>query len=79
MTPLNGKPMNSLLKTVDITKVLNLVSKLKQVDTKNVVPTSQVTGLINVLREDVIDSTRTLTQEEALSNAKKQLNGFFVC
>jgi aspartyl-tRNA(Asn)/glutamyl-tRNA(Gln) amidotransferase subunit C len=61
-----------------LTSILDLVSQLQKADTKDVVPTSQVTGLTNVMREDEIDATRTFTQEQALSNAQKTHNGFFV-
>ncbi|MBI3559237.1 Asp-tRNA(Asn)/Glu-tRNA(Gln) amidotransferase subunit GatC [Candidatus Gottesmanbacteria bacterium] len=57
---------------------MEIVSKLQKIETKNVVPTSQVTGLTNVFREDVIETDRILTQSEALSNAKKTHNGYFV-
>jgi Asp-tRNA(Asn)/Glu-tRNA(Gln) amidotransferase C subunit len=33
---------------------------------------------VNVLREDVVEEKRMFTQEEALSNAKKTHQGFFV-
>lgn len=61
-----------------LTNILSFVSRLQEIDTKNVTPTSQVNGLTNVFREDVIDVSRTLTQEQALSNARKKHNGFFV-
>lgn len=58
-------------------KILEFVSKLQSLKTSDVVPTSQVTGLINVTREDEIDTSRMLTQEQALSNASETHNGFF--
>lgn len=58
--------------------VIDLVSKLEAVNTKGVLQTSQVTGQHNVMREDEIDTTRGLTQEEALSNAPRKHKGFFV-
>lgn len=54
---------------------LAYVEQLNEVDTKNVEPTSQVTGLENVLREDIAQAS--LTQEQALSNAKTTHNGLF--
>lgn len=51
------------------------VEELERVDTKGVEPTSQVTGLENVTREDEIKPS--LSQEEALKNAKSTHNGFF--
>lgn len=58
-----------------LTEILSYVEKLKEVDTKNAEITSQVTGFENVTREDV--ATSSITQEEALSGAKKQHNGLF--
>ena len=60
------------------TKVLGVLDELKNVNVKNIEPTHQVTGLENVTREDEIDTTRTFTQEQALANAPKKHNGFFV-
>ncbi|MBI5620037.1 Asp-tRNA(Asn)/Glu-tRNA(Gln) amidotransferase GatCAB subunit C, partial [Candidatus Gottesmanbacteria bacterium] len=52
--------------------------KIQTLDTSNVPETSQVTGSENVFRDDEVDAGRILTQEEALSNAKRTHNGFFV-
>jgi aspartyl-tRNA(Asn)/glutamyl-tRNA(Gln) amidotransferase subunit C len=57
---------------------LAVVDKLMDVDTKNIEPTHQVTGLENVWREDKVDLSRTFSQEEALANAKNKHNGYFV-
>lgn len=57
---------------------LNTIKDLQSVDTKEVEPTHQVTGMENVLRDDEIDNTRTFSQEEALANAKQTHDGFFV-
>ncbi len=51
------------------------MDNLNSVDTEGVEPTSQVTGLENIAREDEI--TPSLTQEQALMNAKSTYNGFF--
>lgn len=56
-------------------ETLSYVDQLNEIDTTNIEPTSQVTGLENILREDV--TKESLTQEEALSNAKIQYNGLF--
>lgn len=58
-----------------LSETLEYVEKLNEIDTKNVEPTSQVTGLENVTRED--EARPSLTQEEALQNAKSKHNGFF--
>ncbi|HWA51901.1 MAG TPA: Asp-tRNA(Asn)/Glu-tRNA(Gln) amidotransferase subunit GatC [Patescibacteria group bacterium] len=64
--------------TKQLSKVLDHIDELNQIDTKNVEPTSQTTGLVNVLRNDEIDETKVLTQDEALSGTENTINGFFV-
>lgn len=59
-----------------LTDIVDFVGKLQEVDTKNVEPTSQVTGLENVFREDKIKTS--LPQEEVLINAKRKHKGYFV-
>ncbi|MBL7159108.1 Asp-tRNA(Asn)/Glu-tRNA(Gln) amidotransferase subunit GatC [Candidatus Microgenomates bacterium] len=58
-----------------LSSILEYVNQLKELDTKNVEPTSQVTGLENVFREDEVKPS--MSQEESLSNAKETHNGFF--
>lgn len=70
LTPVEEKKFEKQL-----SEILSYVEKLKEVDTKNVEPTSQVTGLENVTRED--KTIPSLSQEEALSNTKSQHNGLF--
>lgn len=55
--------------------ILSYIEKLNEVDTKNIDPTSQVTGLENVTRED--NASPSLSQEEVLQNTPKKHNGFF--
>lgn len=54
---------------------LEYIEQLNEVDTNNITPTSQVTGLENVLREDI--AKESLTQEQALSNNSETHNGLF--
>lgn len=58
-----------------LSETISYVEKLKKLDTKKVPPTSQVTGLENVFREDKVEPS--ISQEEALSGAKETYNGFF--
>jgi len=60
------------------TQTMKVVDTLSSVGVANVEPTSQVTGLENVFREDEIDTTRMFSQTEALANAKTTHNGYFV-
>lgn len=58
-----------------LSAILEYIKKLNEVETKNVEPASQVTGLENVTRKD--ETSPSLPQEEVLSNAKNKHNGFF--
>jgi len=58
-----------LSETLDYIKILN------QLDTKGIEPTSQVTGLENVIRED--KTAPCLSQKEALSGAADKKNNLF--
>lgn len=62
--------------TSQLSNILDLVGKLNEVDTKNVIPTSQVTGLTNIFREDSVEPS--LSQAEALSNAPRKHDGYIV-
>ena len=59
-------------------KTLTVVDELFKVDVADVEPTHQVTGLENILRDDVIDEKKMFSQEQALSNTKNKYNGYFV-
>ena len=71
--PLSSEEKKKFEKQLEET--IQYIDSLNEVDTKGIEPTSQVTGLENVTREDEVKPS--LTQEEALSNAKSTHNGFF--
>jgi len=52
----------------ELSKVLDYVEQLNKVDTKNIQPTAQVTGLTNVFREDEVKKS-DITLDELLKNA----------
>lgn len=58
-----------------LNETTNYVAELDSVNTEGIEPTSQVTGLENITRDDVVKPS--LTQKDALSNAKSTMNGFF--
>ncbi len=60
------------------TTTMGVVEKLNSIDTKEIEPAHHVTGLENVTREDTVDESRMFTQEQALANASRTHNGFFV-
>src|SRR5207302_10369554 len=59
-----------------LSRILEHIDRLKEVDTDAIPPTAQVVGIRNVMREDEIRPS--LTQEEALANAPEARDGFFV-
>lgn len=80
MTSLNKEDLIRLAKLADIqitdseiseiapqlTEIVNFFDQLKEVDTSNVEPTSQTTGLVDVLRDDEIDVTRIIDKSEEI-------------
>ena len=58
-----------------LSEILDYVAILNEDETGKVEPTSQVTGLENVFREDKVE--KSLIQEEALSGAKNKQQGRF--
>jgi aspartyl/glutamyl-tRNA(Asn/Gln) amidotransferase C subunit len=59
----------STLKTVDV---------INELDTSKISSTSQVTGLSNVVRPDVVDLSRVLSQDQVLRPAHQTSRGFIV-
>ncbi len=49
--------------TPQLDKIIEFIATLSEVDTTNIEPTSQTTGLTNVLREDEIKVDNMLTPE----------------
>jgi aspartyl-tRNA(Asn)/glutamyl-tRNA(Gln) amidotransferase subunit C len=62
--------------TPQLSKIVDFVGQLSEVNTDGVEPTSQTTGLVNVLREDNVKSEELLSQDKALSNTNGY-NGYF--
>jgi len=60
-----------------LSSVIDYIDKLQEVNTDQVEPSSQITGLTDVLREDAIDGKRTLSQDEALANTKSKEGNLF--
>ncbi len=59
-----------------LSDTVNFIEDLKKIDTKNVFPAYEIEGKLNKLREDEV--VFGLTQEQALQNAPRKHNGFFV-
>lgn len=59
-----------------LSNILEYIEQLNSLDTSDVEPTFNVSGQVNILAEDKAGDC--LTQDEALSNASKKNDGFFV-
>lgn len=71
---LNKKQKKNLEKSIP--GVISYMDEVKNLDVDDIPETTRVTEEENVLREDIIEPS--LSQKEALKNAKKTHNGFFV-
>ena len=58
----------------ELSSILEFVSQLQKVDTKDIIPISQVTGLDNVLEKDNIKPSPK--REKLLKNAPEKQDGF---
>ena len=72
---LSLSPEEKVLFQKQLSQILDYISQLQKVDTKNVEPTHHVTGMENVTRTDKVEPC--LNQEQALSQAPATHNGFF--
>jgi len=58
-----------------LSRILDYVAKLNEVDTKDVEPTSHVIELNNIFREDEVKAS--ISRDEALRNAPDSTDKFF--
>jgi aspartyl-tRNA(Asn)/glutamyl-tRNA(Gln) amidotransferase subunit C len=70
---LSGEEKKRFQKELD--SIIKYIDQLNEVDTDNVLITSHVIPLQNVLREDKV--LPSLSPDEALDNAPKKKDGFF--
>lgn len=80
----------SILSNLDITKkeseslkqelsdVVSYFDSLKEISTDELTPTSQTTGLQDVLRDDEIVVTRILPESDSISGTDQVYNNLFV-
>ncbi|PIR99319.1 Asp-tRNA(Asn)/Glu-tRNA(Gln) amidotransferase GatCAB subunit C [Candidatus Collierbacteria bacterium CG10_big_fil_rev_8_21_14_0_10_44_9] len=74
--PLTDDRLNKLVD--QITTTFEYINTLQAIDTDSTQETNQVTGLENIMREDVVEESRMLSQNQALQNAKHTHNGYFL-
>ena len=60
----------------ELSAIVGFVERLSQVDIEGVPPTDQVTGLVDVWREDVVKPG--LSRQELLANVPAQKDGYIV-
>ncbi|MGF7038835.1 Asp-tRNA(Asn)/Glu-tRNA(Gln) amidotransferase subunit GatC [Mucilaginibacter lappiensis] len=60
----------------DMSKILDFMAKLNELDTSGIEPLVYMTDDVNVLREDVVK--QQITHEEALQNAPKHDEDYFL-
>jgi aspartyl-tRNA(Asn)/glutamyl-tRNA(Gln) amidotransferase subunit C len=60
--------------TKQLNEILNYFKKIDEIDTSNIPPTFHVLDLVNVLRDDKVESSLPL--EEALRNAPHKEDSF---
>jgi len=60
-----------------LTKIIDYVGSLSNVDTSEVGPTNNTTGLQNISRKDVVDKSHCFNQSESLSQTKSKSKGYF--
>jgi len=58
----------------ELSSILDYVNKLSEVDTKDIEPIAQITGLTNVVRED--KSRPSTEREKLLKNAPQTKDGY---
>lgn len=74
--PLSKNELAPLAKAFSDT--LNVIENLQELDTLNVEPVHQVTGLENITRSDEVDQAGMFTQAQALANAHQTYQGYIV-
>jgi len=60
----------------DMNKILDFMAKLNELDTAGIEPLIYMTNEVNVLREDIVK--QTVSTEEALQNAPKHTDDYFL-
>lgn len=71
LTPAETEQMS-----VELGQIVGLAEQLQSVDVEGVAPTDQVTGLIDVWRDDVV--VPSLPREQLLANTPAQKDGYIV-
>ena len=60
----------------ELSDILEYIEQLKEINTKNIEPVSQVTGLVNVVREDVADDFGEDGRKKIINNFPEEKEGY---
>lgn len=60
----------------ELSAVLEYIEQLKEVDTSEIEPAAQVTGLVNVVREDVVDDCDEDVRKKIANNFPEERGGY---
>lgn len=60
----------------ELASILGYAEKLKEIDTAKIEPTAQVTGLVNITREDLVEPSDKKTREDILGQAPEGSGDF---
>ncbi len=71
---LSGGEKQEMIK--DMSKILDFMAKLNEINTAGIEPLVYMTDEINVLREDIVK--QEITHQEALQNAPKHDDSYFL-
>ena len=59
----------------ELSAILEYIEQLKEIDTKNIEPVSQVTGSVNIVREDISKDFSEKDQKIIISNFPEEREG----
>ena len=59
----------------ELSDILEYIEQLKEIDTKDVEPVSQVTGSVNVTKKDVADNCDEDVREKIINNFPEEKDG----
>ena len=60
----------------ELSDILRYIEQLQEVDTNNIEPASQVTGLINVLKEDIVENYDEDDKKKIIKNFPEEKDGY---
>jgi len=60
----------------ELSDILGCIEQLQEVDTNDIEPVSQVTGLINVLKEDVVENCDEDNKKKIIESFPEEKDGY---